>query len=66
MDDLRTAGKLAKLPFRQLTEGLRERELLAGTGRRHSNLDFAEFDFHVFTKVRGVKDLARGSLACVD
>ncbi len=66
VDDLRTAGKLAKLPFRQLTEGLRERELLAGTGRRHSNLDFAEFDFHVFTKVRGVKDLARGSLACVD
>jgi sulfoxide reductase catalytic subunit YedY len=45
-------GKLAKLPFRQLTEGLRERELLAGTGKRHSNLDFAEFDFHVFTKVR--------------
>lgn len=28
-----------------------ERELLAGTARRHTNLDFAEYDFHAFSKL---------------
>jgi hypothetical protein len=77
-DDLKAAGKRAKLPFRQLTEDMRcvaacarthrmpstalsmrvvarscsDRELLAGVDRRHSNLDDAEFDCHVFSKAR--------------
>jgi hypothetical protein len=29
-----------------------DRELLAGNERRHSNLDDAEFDCHVFSKAR--------------
>jgi hypothetical protein len=38
-----------------LTPPCSDRELLAGTGRRHSNLDFAEYDFHAFSKVRHLR-----------
>ena len=44
------ARALVCLPF-LLTPLCRDRELLAGTDRRHSNLDFAEYDFHAFPKV---------------
>ena len=36
-----------------------DRELLAGSGRKHSNLDDAEYNFYVFSKVRGGVLLAR-------
>jgi hypothetical protein len=32
-----------------------DRELLAGNERRHSNLDDAEFDCHVFSKARALR-----------
>lgn len=50
LDDVRAQGRKTKLPFRQLLEDIRERELLAAQGRRHTNLDDAEYECHVFSR----------------
>jgi hypothetical protein len=45
-----------------------DRELLAGTGRKHSNLDDAEYNFHVFSKVGAPQAVQRwlGACSCPD
>ena len=66
-DDIKKAGKQAKLAFKGLTDGMQEDELVYCTARHHTPLNDAELPVSIFTtleydSMRYKRELEEGSL----